>query len=191
VLCPQNLRNSLAAPRGWGSVLGVMTAESIGAAKGGGYARYLESKTVVPELGAYYLTPEGEPTQAHGRWLASPDSLLPFCEGKTGEELVFQSESKPGEPISGVNLYRRFLNAAKRAGLPRLRLYELRHTFGTQRSVCSRSTRCSGSWAAGTSRRPNAISTTRRTQKARRSSRRCGANGTALRRERPAATPRT
>jgi integrase len=58
--------------------------------------------------------------------------LLPFCEGKTGEELVFQSESKPGEPISGVNLYRRFLNAAKRAGLPRLRLHELRHTFGTQ-----------------------------------------------------------
>ncbi len=58
--------------------------------------------------------------------------LLPFCEGKTGEELVFQSESKPGEPICGVSLYRRFLSASKRAGLPRLRLHELRHTFGTQ-----------------------------------------------------------
>jgi conjugative relaxase-like TrwC/TraI family protein len=52
-----------------------MTAESIGAAKGGGYARYLESKTVEPELGAYYLTPEGEPQQPAGRWLASPDTL--------------------------------------------------------------------------------------------------------------------
>ena len=48
----------------------VMTAASIGAAKGGGYARYLESKTVEPERGDYYLTPDGEPTQAPGRWLA-------------------------------------------------------------------------------------------------------------------------
>jgi hypothetical protein len=32
-----------------------MTAASIGAAKGGGYARYLESKTVQPERGDYYL----------------------------------------------------------------------------------------------------------------------------------------
>ena len=52
-----------------------MTAASIGAAKGGGYARYLESKTVEPERGDYYLSPEGEPTQAPGRWLASPDTL--------------------------------------------------------------------------------------------------------------------
>jgi conjugative relaxase-like TrwC/TraI family protein len=52
-----------------------MTAASIGAAKGGGYARYLESKTIAPELGDYYLTPSGEPTQAPGRWLASADTL--------------------------------------------------------------------------------------------------------------------
>ena len=38
-----------------------MTAASIGAAKGGGYARYLESKTVEPERGDYYLTPTGSP----------------------------------------------------------------------------------------------------------------------------------
>ena len=49
-----------------------MTAASIGAAKGGGYARYLESKTVEPERGDYYLSPDGEPTQAPGQWLASP-----------------------------------------------------------------------------------------------------------------------
>jgi conjugative relaxase-like TrwC/TraI family protein len=52
-----------------------MTAASIGAAKAGGYARYLESKTVEPERGDYYLSPTGEPTQAPGRWLASPDTL--------------------------------------------------------------------------------------------------------------------
>ncbi|MCW3033359.1 MAG: TrwC relaxase [Solirubrobacterales bacterium] len=64
-----------AARTGFGSCSGVMTAQSIGAAKGGGYARYLESKTVAPEPGAYYLTPEGEPTQAAGRWHGSPATL--------------------------------------------------------------------------------------------------------------------
>ena len=53
----------------------MLTASSIGAAKGGGYARYLESKTVEPERGDYYLSPAGEPTQAPGRWIASPESL--------------------------------------------------------------------------------------------------------------------
>jgi len=52
-----------------------MTAASIGAAKAGGYARYLESKTVVPERGDYYLTPDGEMSQAPGQWLASPETL--------------------------------------------------------------------------------------------------------------------
>lgn len=52
-----------------------MTAHSIGAAKGGGYARYLESKTVEPERGDYYLTPTGEPTETPGRWLASDETL--------------------------------------------------------------------------------------------------------------------
>jgi hypothetical protein len=53
----------------------VMTAQSIGAGKAGGYARYLESKTIEPELGDYYLSPTGEPAQAPGRWLATPDTL--------------------------------------------------------------------------------------------------------------------
>ena len=56
-------------------ITAVVTASSIGAAKGGGYARYLEGKTVQPERGDYYLTPGGEPAQAPGRWLASPDTL--------------------------------------------------------------------------------------------------------------------
>jgi len=53
----------------------MVSAASIGAAKGGGYARYLESKTVRPERGDYYLSPDGELTQAPGRWLASPETL--------------------------------------------------------------------------------------------------------------------
>jgi conjugative relaxase-like TrwC/TraI family protein len=53
----------------------VVSASSIGAARGGGYARYLEAKTVAPERGDYYLTPDGELTQAPGRWLADPETL--------------------------------------------------------------------------------------------------------------------
>ena len=48
----------------------VVTASSIGAAKGGGYARYLKGKTVQPERGDYYLTPgeysAGSPSASSG-----------------------------------------------------------------------------------------------------------------------------
>jgi conjugative relaxase-like TrwC/TraI family protein len=57
------------------SLTGVVSASSIGAAKGGGYARYLEAKTIAPERGDYYLSPDGELTQAPGRWLADPETL--------------------------------------------------------------------------------------------------------------------
>jgi conjugative relaxase-like TrwC/TraI family protein len=66
----------------------VMTAASIGASRSGGYARYLESKTVEPERGDYYLTPDGEMTQAPGRWLADAETL---------ERLGVQA----GEPVDG------------------------------------------------------------------------------------------
>jgi TrwC relaxase len=66
----------------------VMTASSIPAARGGGYARYLEGKTVAPERGDYYLTPDGEMIQAPGRWLAEPDTLEPLGV-------------KPDEPVAG------------------------------------------------------------------------------------------
>jgi integrase len=59
-------------------------------------------------------------------------ALWPLCHGKTGEELVFQRRSRPGEPIVAADLYRRFISACERAGLPRLTFHELRHTFGTQ-----------------------------------------------------------
>ncbi len=53
----------------------MMSASSIGAGRGGGYARYLEGKTVAPERGDYYLTPDGELTEAPGRWLSGPETL--------------------------------------------------------------------------------------------------------------------
>jgi conjugative relaxase-like TrwC/TraI family protein len=53
----------------------MMTASSIGAGKAGGYARYLEGKTVAPERGDYYLTPDGQLTEAPGRWLTAPETL--------------------------------------------------------------------------------------------------------------------
>jgi integrase len=59
-------------------------------------------------------------------------ALAPFCAGRHGEQLVFEHETKPGRPICGVSLYRHFVSAAERAGLPRIRLHDLRHTFGTQ-----------------------------------------------------------
>lgn len=68
----------------------VMTASSIPAAGGGGYARYLESKTVAPERGDYYLTPDGEMTQAPGRWLADPETLA-------------RLGVRPGEPVEGAD----------------------------------------------------------------------------------------
>lgn len=55
--------------------MSVMTAASIGAAKGGGYARYLESKTVKPGRGDYYLSADGETAQAPGRWLSHGETL--------------------------------------------------------------------------------------------------------------------
>lgn len=87
------MTNSLAAPRWSWSVTHVMTAASIGAAKGGGYARYLEGKTVTPERGDYYLMPDGEMTQAPGRWLANDDTLAALG-------------IQPGEPVQGADFMR-------------------------------------------------------------------------------------
>jgi conjugative relaxase-like TrwC/TraI family protein len=68
----------------------LLTASSIRAAQGGDYSRYLESKTVAPERGDYYLSPSGEPTQAPGRWLASSEALARLgIEGRTVEGADF------------------------------------------------------------------------------------------------------
>jgi integrase len=58
--------------------------------------------------------------------------LWPYCKNRPADALVFEHEAKPGEPMCGISLYRRFRSAAKRAGLPVLRFHDLRHSFGTQ-----------------------------------------------------------
>jgi hypothetical protein len=52
-----------------------MSAASIPADRAGGYARYLESKTVAAERGDYYLTPDGERVEAPGQWLSAQETL--------------------------------------------------------------------------------------------------------------------
>lgn len=52
-----------------------MSPSSIGAGKAGGYARYLEGKTIAPEQGDYYLTPDGSTAEAPGRSLSDPETL--------------------------------------------------------------------------------------------------------------------
>lgn len=80
----------------------MLTASSIGAAKGGGYARYLESKTVAPDRGDYYLNAEGEPTQAPGRWLASRETLARLgIEGETVEGPDFVALMEGRHPRTG------------------------------------------------------------------------------------------
>jgi integrase len=59
-------------------------------------------------------------------------ALWRYCKGRAADALVFEHEAKPGEPICGISLYRRFRSAAQRAGLPILRFHDLRHSFGTQ-----------------------------------------------------------
>ena len=79
-----------------------MTAASIGAAKAGGYARYLESKTIEPERGDYYLSPTGEPTQAPGRWLATPETLARLgIDGSTVEGSEFIALMEGRHPRTG------------------------------------------------------------------------------------------
>ncbi len=95
-----------------------MTAASIGAAKGRGYARYLESKTVEPERGDYYLSPDGEPTQAPGQWLASPDTLARLgIEGSTIEGRDFISLMEGKHPRSGRWLRDAGSNGARGGGI--------------------------------------------------------------------------
>ncbi len=53
----------------------MVTASSIPADRAGGYASYLESKTVEPDRGDYYLTPEGDMVQAPGRWLMDKETM--------------------------------------------------------------------------------------------------------------------
>jgi conjugative relaxase-like TrwC/TraI family protein len=98
----RGLCNSLSVLGRSRSITHVMTAASIASGKGGGYARYLEGKTIEPERGDYYLSPEGEPTQAPGRWLATPDTLARLgIEGATVEGPEFIALMEGRHPRTG------------------------------------------------------------------------------------------
>jgi conjugative relaxase-like TrwC/TraI family protein len=115
-----------------------MTASSIGAAKGGGYARYLEAKTTLPERGDYYLTPDGEPAQAPGRWLASPGTLARLgIEGESVDGADFIALMEGRQPRSGDWLRREGAGGGRGGGIDL--------TFSAPKSV-------SVSWALGDER---------------------------------------
>jgi conjugative relaxase-like TrwC/TraI family protein len=121
----------------------MVTASSIGSGKGGGYARYLESKTLDRGRGDYYLTPDGEPTQAPGRWLASAETLAQLgIEGVTvdGRDFIALMEGK--HPETG-----RWL---RRAGADGTRGGGVDLTFSAPKSV-------SIAWALGTETERQAI----------------------------------
>jgi conjugative relaxase-like TrwC/TraI family protein len=95
-----------------------MTAASIGASKGGGYARYLESKTIEPERGDYYLSPTGEPTQAPGQWLATANTLAQLGvegAGVKGRDFIALMEGK--HPRTGRWLRRAGADGSRAGGI--------------------------------------------------------------------------
>ena len=66
----------------------MMSASSIGAGRGGGYARYLEGKTVAPERGDYYLIPVAS-------WRRRP------ATGFRRRETLARLGVDPGVPVDG------------------------------------------------------------------------------------------
>ncbi len=96
-----------------------MSAASIPAARGGDYARYLESKIVAPERGDYYLTPDGEMTQAPGRWLADPQTLerlgIPTLGPASGEDFIALMEGR--HPQTGTWLRRAGADGGRGGGI--------------------------------------------------------------------------
>jgi conjugative relaxase-like TrwC/TraI family protein len=96
-----------------------MSAASIPAARGGDYARYLDGKTIAPERGDYYLTPDGELTQAPGRWLADPQTLerlgIQADVPMSGEDFVALMEGR--HPQSGRWLHRAGADGSRGGGI--------------------------------------------------------------------------
>ena len=113
-----------------------MTAASIGAGQAAGYAAYLESRTVAPSRGDYYLSASGEPTEAQGVWHVLDETRerlgLEAGEAVRAEQLVALMEGR--HPVSG--------DWIRRAGADGRRAGGIDLTFSAPKSV-------SAVWALG------------------------------------------
>ncbi|MGO9320951.1 MAG: MobF family relaxase [Solirubrobacteraceae bacterium] len=114
----------------------MMTAASIGAGQAAGYSAYLESRTVAPSRGDYYLSPAGEPTEAPGIWHMLDETRqtlgLEAGEAVRAEQLVALMEGR--HPVSGEFI--------RRAGADGRRAGGIDLTFSAPKSV-------SAVWALG------------------------------------------
>ncbi len=106
-----------------------MTAASIGAGQAAGYSAYLESRTVAPARGDYYLSPAGEPTEAPGIWHMLDETRqtlgLEVGEAVRAEQLVALMEGR--HPVSGEFI--------RRAGADGRRAGGIDLTFSAPKSV--------------------------------------------------------
>jgi conjugative relaxase-like TrwC/TraI family protein len=114
----------------------MMTGASIGAGQAAGYSAYLESRTVAPSRGDYYLSPAGEPTETPGVWHVLDESRerlgLETGEAVRAEQLVRLMEGR--HPGTGEFI--------RRAGADGQRAGGIDLTFSTPKSV-------SAVWAIG------------------------------------------
>jgi conjugative relaxase-like TrwC/TraI family protein len=114
----------------------MMTAASIGAGQAAGYAAYLESRTVAPSRGDYYLSASGEPTEAQGVWHVLDETRerlgLEAGEAVRAEQLVALMEGR--HPVSGEFI--------RQAGADGRRAGGIDLTFSAPKSV-------SAVWALG------------------------------------------
>jgi len=96
-----------------------MTAASIGAGEATDYGAYLESRTVASARGDYYLSAEGEPVEAPGRWHILGETLerlgLRAGEPVRAEELVALMEGR--HPASGEFIRRAGCDGRRAAGI--------------------------------------------------------------------------
>jgi|CZKG01.1.fsa_nt_gi conjugative relaxase-like TrwC/TraI family protein len=114
----------------------MMTGASIGAGQAAGYSAYLESRTVAPSRGDYYLSPAGEPTETSGVWHVLEDTRerlgLEAGEAVRAEQLVRLMEGR--HPGTGEFI--------RRAGADGRRAGGIDLTFSAPKSV-------SAVWAIG------------------------------------------
>jgi conjugative relaxase-like TrwC/TraI family protein len=99
----------------------MMTAQSIRATTAAGYAAYLESRTVAPEQGDYYLGADGAPAEAPGRWLTAPDALrrlgiTSVDRIQPGDLRALMAGRRPGSPPDNPTWLRAAGADGQRAG---------------------------------------------------------------------------